>query len=548
MNLIHYINRIKPIYFGIIVIILYSISVAVGMHYHVMWRDELEWFLRRKYQPFFSEGDPCYMIYNSLLYAFLLIYPSEWMFQLSHLLIVISAVFFMIFCSPFNNLEKLLLAFGYYFLYEYGVISRYYGFIVLLVFSICYLLGKVKRNYTIIVVLLLILAEHNPSATIFAASLSGYLILDTYNKIKGGKISYKNNRDLILATCLFIIGWISVFVLFYLYLFKAYAIAIYKGGTPPLFTVVNSIWNSYVPIPDISQKVRFWWTNIIPFPVAYPTNYHFSLNDFTWEYALAFILSTAIITIVISKFRKNPTLLIIFILNTAVYAVFMQAALKVYTTRYLGLLFIVFVYCYWIYLSADKNCHIKIINRGVEFLNKGILAKFLSYFEKLFKPMTYLILISGVVASSLALSKEIKYKFSLSQEAATYIEWSGLQNTHALVGYPDYAAQCISAHLDKQIFYPQIGVKSYYSGCLNKNFKQSLPLSEVFDSCIKLSDEENKKVLLILNFPIMADSEHILAGPAMINPNSSIQLLQSITGEVINPDEQFWLYEVCKVP
>jgi hypothetical protein len=39
-----------------------------------------------------------------------------------------------------------------------------------------------------------------------------------------------------------------------------------------------------------------------------------------------------------------------------------------------------------------------------------------------------------------------------------------------------------------------------------------------------------------------------LIGPAKVSEKSSIQLLQAVTGDVVNKDEQFWIYEVCKIP
>ena len=541
------INSIGRNSFALFLCLLYPLLVAVGMLHHEMWRDELEWFLRVKYQPILAGGDPLYIVYNAFLYLFALIQPSEAMYQLAHLLLIFGGVAVVAFSSPFSNIEKFLITFGYYFAYEYGVISRYYGFIVLFIFLICWLMGREKPNYSIIALLLVVLADHNPSATVMAASLSLYLVLDVYNRILLKKVSF-TDKNIIWGGLVLGLGWGVLLIAFKLLLFKAYGSAIYKGGMPPLITTLSAIWDAYVPIPDLTQKVRFWWTNIIPFQVAYPPDYHFALSDMTWSLALSLVLSLLLLLVVISKFRKNPLVLTVFLVNTVVYGIYTVVVLKAYTSRYLGLQFIILIYCYWFFQSSGEPCRIKVINGIVGFLSRGWIGRVLNHLEKYFKPMLYFILISGLFATCVAYYKDSKYKFSLSSTAAHYIKWANLLSNHVLVGYPDYAAQCISAHLDKPIYYPQIGRESYYSGCLEKDFKQNLPFSDIVTSCTKFTEGENKKVLLILNFPIMIDSDHMLVEPAMISKKSYISFLQAITGEVINPDEQFWLYEVTSIP
>jgi hypothetical protein len=544
-GMINGINSISRNSFALFLCLLYPLLVAVGMLHHQMWRDELEWFLRVKYQPIIAGGDPLYIVYNAFLYLFALIQPSEAMYQLAHLLLIFGGVAVVAFSSPFSNIEKFLIIFGYYFAYEYGVICRYYGFIILFIFLICWLMGREKPNYIIIALMLVVLADHNPSATVMAASLSLYLVLDVYNRILLKKASF-TDKSIIWGGSVLVLGWGVLLIAFKLLLFKAYGSAIYKGGMPPLLTTLSAIWDAYVPIPDLTQKVRFWWTNIIPFQVAYPPDYHFAFSDMTWSWALSLLLSLLLLLVVISKFRKNPLVLTVFLVNTVVYGIYTVVVLKAYTSRYLGLQFITLIYCYWFSLSAGEPCRIELINRMLGCLNRGRINRMLNHCERYFKQMMYFILISGVFASCVAFYKEAKYPFSFSRRAADYIKSVNLLQDHALVGYPDYAAQCISAHLDKPIYYPQIGRESYYSGCLEKNFKQILSFPEIISSCLQLIEIGNKKALLIMNFPVMLDREHILVKPQKISEKYSIELLQAITGDVINPDEQFWLYEIAK--
>ena len=560
-NIFDRINQIDKNVFATIIIIAFAIVVGVGMHYHEMWRDELEWYLRRRYQPFFSEGDPCYLIYNFIIEGFLFINPEIWTFQLFHLMVIVGAIAILAFFSPFPNAEKLLIAFNYYFIYEYGRICRYYGFIVLIVFIIMTLLGKKKKNYCFIAIFILILAYHSVSAAIIGASITLYLLLDTFNKNAKKQIDLRGNWNLIYSAAILLIGWGGLIIIYYLFVLKLSFI--FTGGTPPLFTGINQIWNSYFPLPMMQHGVPFWNTNIINYHFAYPPDYVFALKDLTWQYSCAFTLSLIIILIAVSKFIRKPIVLITFLANTLVYGYFMQHFIKVYAVRYMGLLFIIFIYSYWLYKNADGEIQIYKSSQCVSNKKTRSLLEVFHGLEKLFKPMLIIMLLVQVFSSFYAISQDFINKFSLSRYAAEFIQQNNLQDTHILVGYPDYAAQCISAYLDVKIFYPQLNVFGYYSNCLNKNQKSTLNSNELVEACESLAGKQNKKVLLILNTPIMEPSgdglviqtalnspqstlvnQQEFCGHKTLTANTTIKYINSFKGDVINRDEQFYLYEV----
>jgi hypothetical protein len=63
---------------------------------------------------------------------------------------------------------------------------------------------------------------------------------------------------------------------------------------------------------------------------------------------------------------------------------------------------------------------------------------------------------------------------------------------------------------------------------------------------MNFTEKQNKKVLLILNFPLIDNYGQIVSA-GMISQHMQLQLLQSFTGEIIQSDEQFWLYEVTQI-
>src|SRR5208337_151832 len=68
-------------------------------------------------------------------------------------------------------------------------------------------------------------------------------------------------------------------------------------------------------------------------------------------------------------FLKKLPVLIVFILNTVLYLVFMHYFVKLYFARYIGLIFLIFVYCCWLYKYSDNNIMLPALNS--EIFNKS---------------------------------------------------------------------------------------------------------------------------------------------------------------------------------
>lgn len=171
-------------------------------------------------------------------------------------------------------------------------------------------------------------------------------------------------------------------------------------------------------------------------------------------------------------------------------------------------------------------------------------SKLFGFFSKSFPFVLYFVLFSQVFAGLYALSKDYKYKFSHSEELAQYIKWNNYHKSHILVGYPDYTAECLGALLETKLYFPQIDCFSYHDDAYNPLRKKNLPMEDVIRACVRFTEGEGKSVLLILNFPLMANKDHILEGPALVTARTSIKLVKDFPEEVICGDEVYWLYEL----
>jgi len=548
-SFVNWTNSLNKNRFALSVCIVFSLILGFGMYHHEMWRDEYEWFLFRKHNGIFDPNDPCYNFYNILCCAAIWFKPTLFSFQILHFLIILGAAAAISFLSPFSNLEKILISLGYFFVYEYGVITRPYSLVTLVSFLITYEICRDKRRYWILAFLILILEENNPLSLILACGFVFYISIDLL--INRNARNYWKDKQLITGFSIFIVGSLLVGMYYAIYLPKVAPIVQYKGGTPPMITMVNQIWNSYVPIPDLTQKVRFWWSNIFNFQICYPPGYSFGLKDITVAFAIPFVASILILTVIITKFSKKPLVCCTYVVTTFLMGVFLQHFMKCYTIRYIGFLYVIFIFCYWIFTSKS-SCDEKVLSQiapkaALFYQNEIKNKKWFLFANNCFPLILYFILASQVFAGFYALSKDFKYKFSHSKDLAEYIKWNNYQNTHTLVGYPDYTSECLGAILESKVYFPQTEKFNYHDDAYNPTRKKVMPLQEVIEQCVQFTEDKSKPVILILNFPIMENSDQILSGPAMITPKTSIKLVKDFPDEVICGDEVYWVYELKQV-
>ncbi|MEO0458839.1 MAG: hypothetical protein AAF152_19975, partial [Cyanobacteria bacterium P01_A01_bin.114] len=131
---------------------IFAVIGLVGVLRHEMWRDELQaWLLARDstsiidlFQNTRTEAHPA--LWHLCLYGLAQISHNPLIMQLFHLTVATASVYLIARFSPFTQLQRTLLAFGYFSLYEYAVISRSYALGVFFVFLFCSLYGRYQTQ------------------------------------------------------------------------------------------------------------------------------------------------------------------------------------------------------------------------------------------------------------------------------------------------------------------------------------------------------------------------------------------------------------------
>ncbi len=162
---------------------LFFIIEFILVHFHEMWSDEVHsWGIAASSHSFSQliyntryEGHP--ELWYIVLFTLQLFTHNIFYMQVLHVLIAAGTVFVFCFFSPFHILKTTLICFGYFFAYEYSIISRNYGIEMLLLFLCAGLYTAYGNKYlTVISFLFMLLFETNVYAVIIGVPLYCYII------------------------------------------------------------------------------------------------------------------------------------------------------------------------------------------------------------------------------------------------------------------------------------------------------------------------------------------------------------------------------------
>jgi hypothetical protein len=370
-----------------LVFVLYVVLAAIAMFRHEMWPDELHcWNIAK------GSGSLANLIHNNrfeghppawiaLLWIISKFTSSPAYMQVAQLCIAVATVYLILFRSPFPTWTKILLPFGYYFLFEYGIISRNYGLGVLFALLICLIIkkefsGKLLVYYT----LLFLMSNVHLLSLLLAGSLHLYFLLWLKERRKGWRV-------IIMHALIALI----VFLPSMWYISApsgsgpTVAILLSKTAMSQVAIAAQAPVRSYLPIPAW-WKYHFWNTQVL-----------LELKD-TYRF-LKFVVplcSLLLMGWVCYLLKSNRKSLLLFIANMLAN-VMVGVVFSLHTERYSGYMFIGFVIAWYLYCSEIRPSS-----------NKNWMVNTL--------------LIVQMIAGIFAVSKDIAFPFSQSQKVADIMQ------------------------------------------------------------------------------------------------------------------------------
>jgi len=190
---------------------VYILLAALGLHYHELWLDESQHFLIGR------DSDSLGALYWNMrydghprLWNFMIFFVTHFItrsyvgMQVMHLIISALSALLLLRYAPFSLWVKVLILSGYYFLFEFSVLSRNYALGVLLLFAVCVLLRESHRRLVLIGVLLILLCNAHLFFAFAAMGVFVYLVME----YRGEWFSWRMG----VFTLLFVAGLVSVII------------------------------------------------------------------------------------------------------------------------------------------------------------------------------------------------------------------------------------------------------------------------------------------------------------------------------------------------
>jgi hypothetical protein len=424
---------------------------------HEMWRDELQaWMIAR------GSETPLHLISNLRyeghpgLWAFCLFLVSRIThspvgMQLLNLAVGSAAAFVLFRFAPFRRWVIVSIAFGYFFAYEYGTLSRSYSLGVLCIVCFCALFGgSHRRRFLMMGVALAMLALTSIYGVIAAAGLAAGGLWDYW--IHRPAPAPGRRRRAAAFAAVVAAGMVGT-----VYFVRQPADAgfdvtprIELDASVGLHTL-GAVWRGLVPIPPLNRQ--FWNRDVLePIPLVRAA------------------AGVALFAIVLVALRGSPAALLAFAVGGAGLLAF---SYLIYTggIRHHGHYFLLLTAACWMAATS--------MTRGTRPAWRPLLAS-----------LAVVQLAIGAFASAV----DFRFTFSGSRDAASYIR-AHYPPDVPIVADPDLPGVPIAAWLDRDVFFPQSDRSGGF--VIWNNQRQPPDLGRAVAAADRLSTSAARDVLLV---------------------------------------------------
>ncbi|MFZ4401271.1 MAG: hypothetical protein ACOYO1_14630 [Bacteroidales bacterium] len=481
---------------------IYVLINCFMLFFHEPWRDEMQAFSHAKTSNsitdlFYStryEGHPS--LWFLMLFLYTRISTSIFILQFLHLIIMFSGVYVLLRYSTIKMLQKILIVFGYYFIFEYSLLFRNYSIGITLLFITCVFIEKRKILFSAI--LIFIVLQTNVYSFFLGISLWLICFIPFY------KLSARNA---IIGTLIIFIG-IFFFVLNVLPPNDSgYAVGYQIKLWPILSTFIN-IWKSFILIPKFD--IHFWNSNILEY---LPEKNNILIMRIASVFLFLFILFIL---------RKSNRAIIYFIVCILLLTAFSGIKFDGYL-RHNGHIFISFIIALWIKEIFPNKV---LLFKDISFL-KRCNEQF--YIKRESNYFLNILLLIHVFCGFVAYYYEYHYSFSKAKEVATYLKVNKMTD-YQIIGHSDFSVSTIASMLNRKVYYPTSKDSSTFIVWNNK--RNENVSEEQLLQILSQKRKENNQVLLITSFKIQ--------NITLLNLNN-VKLIKTFKPAIVE-SEEFYLY------
>ena len=467
--------------FGLLFI--YIALEITGMLFHPMWRDELHpWAmagagssLQELMQMKVNEGHPD--LWYLMVYGMRSLSDNPLALQLMHSAIAILTVFLVLRYAPFNRLQRALMVFGYFYLFEYAIISRNYA-IGLLLLTAFLILSKNRYKYLVIKALLLFfMAQTSVYGLIFSIA---FLLMGSFEFLysadfRNKMFSHKSKTIVVFAIILAGITW------------SLYSILPQPSG---YFAGSSHFTLSQLTLHETVRSVATVWKAWFPMPKM---NMQFWDSNFISEIEIKLVLSLVLLFSAGVFFYRRPVVFILFFTGTTG----MIAMILMYYFGYIrhhGHLYLLLISCLWLmqyYPEGKVSFRWEIVKRYYDWLHRN--------FPVIFGFM----LIVQVMAAAYAVTIHFMVPFSAARETAGFIRQEKLDR-FLIAGDQDVSLESIAGYLNQETYFFSRKQSSKY---LIYDTLRHIPSRDaVMKMADGISEQYHDTILLVMNYPLNTDS------------------------------------------
>ncbi len=471
------------------------------LFFHEPWRDEVRDFALaiqcNSLQELidFSQYDGHPAFWYLILYGISKFTTSIFAVQVVNILISALGVYIFLQYAPIRWTWKLLIVFGYFFIYEYSILFRSYATGITLLFLICEMINREKILWASTLIMVVV------NANIFSFFIGGALWLVCIAAF------FKTHlKELAIGSVIVALGALRSVMDFIPP--KDYGISIgYQISFDGLAGGLANVWRAFVPIPI--PNLQYWNSNFVS--AFLPTPFD--------NYLMA-IGSIFLILACLVQLRKSSIAIAFFLLLVGIIVGF-TGIVYPGNLRHHGHLYITFLLALWLLPKfLDKDSAFTIF-QNVKVLDFLAQKKWLQAFF----PFIFIV---HIFSGGIAYFMDSQNIFSYGKTVANYIQENKLSNRY-LIGHYDATVSTVAAYLNQEMYFPQSGRSGTF---VIWDRERARNVSE--EALVELLSEKRKGQ----NGALLISSIKIKDQALLTKHN--IQLIKSFEPSVV---ENFYLYE-----
>lgn len=427
--------------FEAIVLALYALLISVVTSLHEPWKDETQaWRLAIDSDGLAAlvrnsryEGHP--LLFHAMLQAIGHLSRSWWAAAALHVVIACGAAWLVLRYAPFTRLQKVLLVFGYWSVYEYAVVVRPYGLGMALAFAACAAWCAKPRRTGWAVVALALTANTTAMGTLLAMTLALAFAIDwVWPDGEGPRPARRTVglAGLVAGVALLVVIWLAAAQI------TPPADASFKGEPASLSGL--SLWNIAM-LPTVELNALFPFTAIEYGTVLWS---RWLFDPYArWELALLLVASMIVLGVGLLIAARRRVALVVYVVGTAGYLLFFAFFFSG-AAHHHGSLFLVWVIAAWLAWSGPASDRPRVL--------RALSAPREAMAHRLFT----LSLVLPVAAGIEIVTADLFMPFSDARHTAAVIRQQGLADV-PIIGLVRSHAQSVSAFLDRKVLYPVEG-------------------------------------------------------------------------------------------